>query len=114
MISKEKLKEFILKNCVNERGNIEMCDLDFSDFEGDVYIEQWTVNGDIHQSGHISYGSIYQEYQNAVNLFQGRCSVEKSLNQSRCIVGGNLTQNKHRVGGSIIQNHHYCEGIIYQ
>lgn len=38
MLSKEEIKKWLLENCVNEYGKLDLSGLDFSDFDGDVYI----------------------------------------------------------------------------
>ena len=42
-----------------------MCDLDFSDFNGDVYIGYMKVKGDLYQNGHEVQGNLYQSNNEA-------------------------------------------------
>ena len=43
MNKKQLIKEWLLKNCVNAKGHLDLAHLDFSDFEGDVYINHMKV-----------------------------------------------------------------------
>ena len=63
MISRGELKEFILKNCVNENGDIYLSKLDFSDFDGDVYIDSWKVKRNLVQKWQKVGEDLYQDTQ---------------------------------------------------
>lgn len=43
MLSKQEIKKWLLENCVNEMGNLDLSGLDFSDFDGNVDISYMKV-----------------------------------------------------------------------
>lgn len=82
MLSKEEIKKWLLENCINEDGNLDLMNLDFSDFNGNVMINCMTVKKD---------------------LFQGCQQVQGNLYQSFQIVGRNLYQKFQKVEGRLYQ-----------
>lgn len=42
MKTKKEIKKWLLKNCINYIGNLDLSELDFSDFKGNVIIGQET------------------------------------------------------------------------
>ena len=80
ILSKEKIKEWLLRNAVDEDGDLNLSGLDFSDFAGDVYISEMKVKGD---------------------LLQGNQKVEGALVQSYQKVKGDLWQSYQKVGGDL-------------
>lgn len=82
MKTKEEIKQWLLENCVDEYGNLELSNLDFSDFEGNIilngllvkknlYQDCQEVNGNISQKFQISGGDINQDFQKVgKNLYQ--------------------------------------------
>lgn len=81
MTPKEK-GQFLLKYFKNERGDLELNDVDLSDFHGNVEITSWKVGGNLFQDYQEVGGSLYQHYQK---------------------VGLNLYQSNQEVGGHIVQ-----------
>ena len=83
MKSKEYIKKWLLKNAVTKNGHLDLIGLDFSDFDGDVYINHMKVKG---------------------NLWQNFQDVGKDLSQDCNNVGGDLSQAMQKVNGEFI-NH---------
>lgn len=50
MLSKEEIKKWLLENCVDEDGDLDLTDLDFSDFGGNVYISGMKVAKSLYQN----------------------------------------------------------------
>ncbi len=77
----EEIRDWILENCVDSDGDIIMSYLDFSDFDGDVYINHMKVKHSLLQYCH---------------------QVGEDLQQHRQVVGGGLDQYCQDVGGTFI------------
>ena len=74
---REEIKSWLLENCVDEKGDLDLSNLDFSDFEGDVDISSMKVKGSLFQDSHIVEGDLFQSFQKVkANLFQGYQKVE--------------------------------------
>ena len=43
MKTKQEITKWLLENCVNKHGNLDLRDIDLSKFEGNVYITDWKV-----------------------------------------------------------------------
>lgn len=79
MKSIQETKQWLLENRKDEFGNLDLSELDLSDFDGDVYINRMKVNKDSFQKDlsptlimrHIDpYGyEIYNEADNIVEKF---------------------------------------------
>ena len=82
MKTKEEIKKWLLKNCIDYFGNLDLSGLDFSDFDGNVIIGQMKVKWSLDQS-HQEVGlSLVQNYQGVGNnLFQDCQEVGKDLFQ---------------------------------
>lgn len=74
MLSKGEIKKWLLENCVNEYGKLDLSGLDFSDFDGDIYTFGMTVKknldqgfqeigGDLNQSHQKVEGHIYKDWE---------------------------------------------------
>lgn len=83
MLSKKEIKKWLLKNCIDKDGNLDLSNLDFSDFDGNVNISHMKVKS---------------------NLYQGFQEVEKDLFQRFQEVNGNLYQECQKVKGDLFQN----------
>lgn len=103
MKTKQEIKNWILENCVDKDGNIDMSDLDFSEFEGNVRISSMKVKKDLVQSCQKVGGSLFQHWQ----------EVGKSLNQFGQEVDGNLIQYCQKVGGDLYQYFQKVEGYAH-
>ena len=65
----EELRNYLLENYVDEDGNLTMSGLDFSDFEGNVYIDDMKVKYYLSQSRHEVEGNLSQSYQKVKGNF---------------------------------------------
>ncbi|MDD4643708.1 MAG: hypothetical protein PHW90_01620, partial [Bacilli bacterium] len=91
MKSKEKIRNWLLKNCVDEDGDLVLTELDFSDFEGNVYICSMKVKGDLYQHNQQVGKDLWQYNQRIKrNLWQNNQQVRKDLWQDNQKVVGNL------------------------
>ena len=63
MLSKQEIRDWLLKNAVNDEGNLDLADLDFSDFDGDVLIYNMKVKKSLQQSFQIVGENLYQDFQ---------------------------------------------------
>ena len=93
MTSKEEIKQWLLENCANSAGNLDLIDLDFSDFDGDIFISGMKVKKDLHQDCQDVGGDLLQGCQ---------------------IVKGNLHQRFNKVGKDLLQDYQEVEGKIEQ
>ena len=79
---REEIKSWLLENCVDEDGSLDLSELDFSDFEGNVDISYMTVKKSLWQSYQRVEGSLWQSYQTIKgDLFQDNQEVEGDLSQ---------------------------------
>lgn len=98
------LRDYMLEHFVDNNGNLDVCGLDFSDFNGDVYLSGMKVGRNLNQSDHTVRGY----------LIQSDHTVRGNLNQSDHTVGGYLIQMRHKVGGSLKQSGHKVDGGLSQ
>lgn len=92
MKSKKEIKEWLLENCIDEFGDLHLSNLDFSDFDGNVYIDKMKVKK-----------SLLQDYQQVgCRLYQSWQTVGGDLLQNWQKVGGNLGQCFQQVGGDFL------------
>lgn len=63
MLTKQEIKDWLLKNAVNDEGDLDLADLDFSDFDGDVLIYNMKVKKSLQQSFQIVGENLYQDFQ---------------------------------------------------
>ena len=102
MLSKKEIRKWLLKNCIDGIGDLNLSGLDFSGFNGDVKISHMKVKRDL-----------VSEYQNVGgSLFQGHQKVGKYLFQGGQIVGGHLKQNYQKVKGNIYQNNQSADRVL--
>ena len=95
MLNKDEIKKWLLENCVNEVGNLDLSGLDFSDFDGNVFIEEMKVKKNLIQSSQEVGGFLLQDNQ----------KVGKWLGQDHQEVAGNINQSHQKVGGFVDQDH---------
>ena len=82
MKTKEEIKQWLLENCVDEDGDLDLSNLDFSDFDGNVNIYNMIVKGNLNQSGQVVYGDLWQRCQIVKgDLYQDSQSVDGNLYQ---------------------------------
>lgn len=114
MKTPEEFKQYILENFRNDDGNIVICNVDLSDFDGDVYIDEWTVKNNLHQGHQMVGGDLYQSNQIVVGyLYQHVQTVGKDLWQNFQEVHQTLKQNNQRVIGNLHQDSHIFAGTLY-
>lgn len=104
MKTKEEIKNWLLENCVNEFGDLDLSNLDFRDFDGDIILSEMKVKNHLFQSHQIVGGCLYQSCQ----------VVCQSISQSSQMVGGNLHQNYQVVKGDLFQDHQEVNGNLDQ
>lgn len=93
MLSKNEIRKWLLENCVDRDGDLNLMFLDFSDFDGDIYISHMIVKG---------------------NLYQNSQEVKGRLEQSRQKVDGDLTQSQQRVDGDLEQGRQEVKGDLFE
>ena len=93
MKSKKDIVKWLLKNCVDANGNININNLDFGEFRGSILQGKYTCKGDIFQGGHKNRGLVYQsEHANK----------------------GCIHQSHHENYSYIVQKEHKNTGYIFQ
>ena len=83
-LTPKKKKKWILKNCINGNGDIDLRNLDFSDVNADVNLSNMKVNRSIFQVDQEAGGDIIQDVQEA---------------------GGDIFQSYQLAGGRIYQKY---------
>ena len=80
MKTKKEIKKWLLENCVNNLGNLDLSGLDFSDFDGNVIIGQMKVKNNLVQDYQEVGLSLIQNYQGVgKDLFQDGQKVKDSF-----------------------------------
>lgn len=92
MKSKKELKEYLLKYYVDDEGYLDLSNLDFSDFNGDIFINNMKVKNNLFQD----------EQEVGEDLYQGYQKVGDNLYQDMQKVNGNLLDNKNIVTGKYV------------
>lgn len=78
----QEIRDWLLENAVDEGGDLYLVGLDFSDFDGDVYINDMKVKNNLHQNYQKVGKSLRQDFQKVgENLYQAFQDVDKSLYQ---------------------------------
>lgn len=93
-LTNDELRDLLLENCVNDNGDLVICDIDLSDFKGKVYLTGWKVGGSADLSSWEVKGNLYQDWQ-TVNgdLYQSYQKVDGDLHQYYQKVNGDLNQS---------------------
>lgn len=78
MKTKEEIRDWLLNNCLDEEGNLILSNLDFSNFEGDVYMNGLKVKHSLHLN--------FQE-------------IGGDVGQVGCTIAGRLYQKGNRING---------------
>ena len=89
----EELRNYLLDNYVDEYGDLMLSGLDFSNFDGDVYIGHMKVKGNLMQNHQEVQGNLYQNYQ----------EVQGDLRQNSQKVQGNLYHGDSEYGGELFE-----------
>lgn len=81
-LSVKEKKEWILENCINKYGHVDLSYLDFSDFDGNVYFDYIKTKHNLYQNYQIVKGCLYQECQKVnEDLHQEYQKVNEGLHQ---------------------------------
>ena len=116
MINKRKLKkEEVLKHLfTNNVGDLDLSELDFGNFSGNVILTGMKVGNNLYQSTFIVKGDLYQEnYRVNGNVYRDCYIVKGDLSQRYNIVEGNLYQSGQEVEGNLEQGNHIIKGVPY-
>lgn len=140
-MTKEEIKKWLLENCINENGDLDLSCLDFSDFDGNVDISELKVKKSLNQSWQKVGGDLRQNYQEAdgrifydfgsLNYdFKKMSPTEKgefifhvfggddgkvlidNVDMSDC--ESDVYLSLWKVGGNLYQGHQKVKGDLYQ
>ena len=142
MLPIEEVKKWLLKNRVDEDGNLDLSGLDFSDFDGNVRASGWKVKkslnqscnevgGGLNQDGQKVKGTILYDYDSLHNDFATMSPAERGefilrifsdRNEGTVFLdnvdlsdyGGNVYLSLWKVGGDLYQSHQKVKGDLYQ
>lgn len=104
MKTRTEIRDWLLSNAVSEHGDLWLHDLDFSDFDGDVFINDMIVKRSLYQYDQTVSGNLYQSYQDVKgDLAQFEQKVGGKLDQSRQTVGDDLYNNSSTYGGKLYE-----------
>ena len=59
----QEIRDWLLENAVDEEGDLYLIGLDFSDFDGDVYINDMKVKRSLYQTNQKVGKNLYQDFQ---------------------------------------------------
>ena len=100
----EEIKKYLLENRVDDDGDLDLEDLDFSDFEGNVTISGMKVRRDLYQCWQTVQGNLNQDSQEVKgDLYQSRQMVQGNLSQSLQTVLGDLSNIYNEYGGELLE-----------
>lgn len=113
MKSIKKIRDYLLENRVDDEGDLDLRELDFSDFKGDVYIERMKVKGNLFQGCQEVQGNLHQDLQKAQgDLIQDFQEVQGDLSQGYQKVQGDLVQGCQKVKGNFYSRDNKAKGDI--
>lgn len=113
LINKRKLtREEVIKYLfTNNVGDLDLSDLDFGSFGGNVILSGMKVGNNLYQSSFIVKGDLFQEnYKVNGNVYRDCYNVKGDLSQRYNIVEGNLYQSGQEVKGNLEQGNHIIKG----
>lgn len=94
MKTKKEIKKWLLENCVDKDGDLDLSNLDFSDFDRNVFIAGMKVKKDLFQGFQRVNGNLIQHHQKVKgNLYQDCQKVNSNLHQEDQIVEGTIFQD---------------------
>ncbi|MEG2229959.1 MAG: hypothetical protein RRY22_04205 [Bacilli bacterium] len=103
MKTKEEIKDWLLENAVDEDGNLDLCYLDFSSFNGDVYISNMKVQKNLFQYSQEAKGNLWQcDQKTQGNLYQSYQKVGMDLFQDAQEAGRDLFQYGQEAKGEFL------------
>ena len=92
-----EIRDWLLENAVDGDGDLVIGGLDFSEFDGNVYVGHMKVKGSLIQSGQEVQGYLYQhEHKVQGSLFQYGHDVKGDLDQSEQEVQGDLYDKNNK------------------
>ena len=95
----KEINQWLLENAVDTKGDLKLIGLDFSDFDGNVYICNMKVKKNLFQNGQKVGEDLHQDFQKVgESLWQDYQNVDGNLYQKYQNVGGDLYQHFQRVG----------------
>lgn len=92
MKTKQEIRDWLLENAVDDEGNLDLSGLDFSDFDGNVFINYMKVKRSLFQNRQEVGGDLLQNEQ----------IVDEDLHQDYQTVGENFYNHK-------LKNNEYWE-----
>ena len=114
MKSIEKVKQWLIKNRKDEFGNLDLSYLDFSDFNGDIFINHMKVKKGLFQNEQTVGGDLLQNCQKVEgNLWQYSQKVGEDLWQYNQEVNGDVWQHNQKVKGYLLQKNQQVSGALY-
>lgn len=102
MISRKELKELLLEHALDALGNLDLSGLDFSDFDGNVYLNNLKVKKDLYQYSQRVGQTLYQNTQKVrQTIHQEECSADRILQTDHhyftLVADGRHTKVKRRM-----------------
>ena len=89
----DEIRDWLLENAVDSDGDLWLDCLDFSNFDGNVYIGNMKVKRNLNQDSQVVKG----------NLYQNRQDVQGDLHQDYQVVKGNLYNSGNKYGGELLE-----------
>jgi len=115
MKSIEDVRDYLLKNRTDESGDLDLSELDFSEFDGSVMIRFMKVKHDLFQDYQTVGEDLMQDHQKVVkNTYQDRIPLLSPKEKDLIISASKIINNeiifieKQRAGG-----YTYCGVSIY-
>ena len=100
----DEIRDWLLKNAVDSDGDLWLDCLDFSNFDGNVYIGNMKVKRNLNQDSQVVKGNLYQNRQDVQgNLQQSSQHVQGNLYQNFQVVKGNLYNSGNKYGGELME-----------
>jgi len=90
--SEKEIRDWLLENAVDDNGDLNLKNLDFSDFDGDVHIGGMKVKNTLYQYGQNVGGDLYQLYQKVKGDLWGNswATIKRKTYEVDNIDGGSL------------------------
>lgn len=83
MKSKTEIRDWILENCVEENGDVDLSFLDLRDAKGDIYISGMKVKNNLYQGDQKVEGDLFQDNQKVgVSLWEDKLINGKTKEQA--------------------------------
>ena len=100
-----EVRDYLVKHRTDRSGDLDLSNLDFRDFDGNIFINSMRVKNDLNQSNQVVKGDLLQMRQKVdKGLYQDFQKVGGSLFQDEQIVDKDLYQGFQKVGGRLFQN----------